>query len=99
MQPNMKAGYTLGMEPDGREHLVVAIKGTFNIPEDGGEPGLLEEQVGERIDLKAENQITLKCGKASITLTNAGKVIIRGTYLLNRSSGVNRIKGGSVQIN
>ena len=28
-----------------------------------------------------------------------GKVLIRGTYLLSRSSGVNRIKGGSVQIN
>ena len=41
----------------------------------------------------------LRCGKASITLTRAGKVLIRGAYLLSRSSGVNRIKGGSVQIN
>jgi hypothetical protein len=28
----MQAGYTMGMRPDGRELLVVAIKGTFNIP-------------------------------------------------------------------
>jgi hypothetical protein len=41
----------------------------------------------------------LHCGKASITLTRAGKVIIRGEYVLARSSGVNRIVGGSVQIN
>jgi hypothetical protein len=54
---------------------------------------------GERIELKAKQEITLKCGRASITLTKAGKVLIRGAYLLNRSSGVNRIKGGSVQIN
>lgn len=54
---------------------------------------------GEIINLKAKDQITLKCGKASITLTKAGKILLRGTYLLNRSSGVNRIKGGSVQIN
>jgi hypothetical protein len=54
---------------------------------------------GERIVLAAKNEIVLKCGKASITLTRAGKVLIRGAYLLNRSSGVNRIKGGSVQIN
>ena len=54
---------------------------------------------GERIELKAKQEITLKCGKASITLTKAGKILIRGTYLLNRSSGANRIKGGSVQIN
>lgn len=54
---------------------------------------------GEHIVLAAKQTITLKCGKASITLTNAGKIIIRGAYLLSRSSGVNRIKGGSVQIN
>ena len=54
---------------------------------------------GERLVLSADREIVLKCGKASITLTRAGKVLIRGKYLLSRSSGVNRIKGGSVQIN
>jgi len=54
---------------------------------------------GESIVLSARQNITLKCGKASITLTKSGKVILRGAYLLSRSSGVNRIKGGSVQIN
>lgn len=54
---------------------------------------------GERVTFDAKNEIVLRCGKSSITLTRAGKVVIRGAYLLNRSSGVNRIKGGSVQIN
>jgi len=54
---------------------------------------------GESIVLSARQNITLKCGKASITLTKSGKVILRGAYLLSRSSGVNRIKGGSVQLN
>ena len=54
---------------------------------------------GERLELTAEKEIVLRCGKASITLTRAGKIIIRGAYLVSRSSGVNRIKGGSVQIN
>jgi len=54
---------------------------------------------GRKITFDARDQIVLRCGKASITLTRAGKVIIRGAYLLSRSSGVNRIKGGSVQIN
>jgi Domain of unknown function (DUF6484) len=54
---------------------------------------------GERVTLSAEREIVLKCGEASITLTRAGKILIRGSYLLSRSSGVNRIKGGSVQIN
>ncbi len=53
----------------------------------------------ETIVLTGEKEIVLRCGKASITLTRAGKVLIRGAYLLSRSSGVNRIKGGSVQIN
>ena len=54
---------------------------------------------GERIEFKADKEIVLKCGKASITLTKAGKVLIRGSYLLSRSSGANRIKGGSIQLN
>jgi len=54
---------------------------------------------GERMIVNAKEQLVLKCGKASITLTKAGKVLIEGTYVLNRSSGVNRIKGGSVQLN
>lgn len=54
---------------------------------------------GEQITLSAKNEIVLRCGKASITLTRAGKVLINGEYLLSRSTGVNRIKGGSVQIN
>jgi hypothetical protein len=63
--------------------------------------GRLEEARldGEHVVLSAEREIVLRCGKSSITLTRAGKVIVRGAYLLSRSSGVNRIKGGSVQIN
>jgi hypothetical protein len=54
---------------------------------------------GERLVFSAEREIVLQCGKASITLTKAGKILIKGAYLLTRSSGVNRIQGGSVQIN
>jgi hypothetical protein len=41
----MLAGYTMGMKPDGRELLVVAIKGTFTIPNPGQKPQLAEEQI------------------------------------------------------
>jgi hypothetical protein len=57
------------------------------------------EMDGETLLFSARNEIVLKCGKASITLTRAGKVILRGAYVSSRSSGVNKIKGGSVQIN
>ena len=54
---------------------------------------------GKRIVLEAHEEIVLKCGEGSITLRKDGKIIIKGTHLLSRSSGPNRIKGGSVQIN
>jgi hypothetical protein len=54
---------------------------------------------GQAVTFDAQKEIVLRCGKSSITLTRVGKVLIRGSYLLNRSSGVNKIKGGSVQIN
>lgn len=54
---------------------------------------------GERMIVSAKEQLVFKCGKASITLTKAGKVIIEGSYVSSRSTGVNRLKGGSVQLN
>ena len=54
---------------------------------------------GERVEIEGKREITLRCGKASITLTAAGKIILRGAYILSRSTGVNKIKGGSVQLN
>ncbi|MCU7905714.1 MAG: DUF2169 domain-containing protein [Candidatus Thiodiazotropha sp. (ex Epidulcina cf. delphinae)] len=40
----MQAGYTMGMQPDGRELLVVAVKGTFTIPKRSDNPVLAEVQ-------------------------------------------------------
>lgn len=41
----MVAGYTMGMEPSGRELLVVVIKGTFHLPKPGEAVRLHEEQL------------------------------------------------------
>jgi len=54
---------------------------------------------GERLELQAEREIVLRCGKASITLTRAGKVLVQGAYVSSRSSGMQRITGASVHIN
>lgn len=54
---------------------------------------------GERLVFTADREISLRCGKASITLTADGNVLIRGAYVLTRASGTNRIRGGNVQIN
>jgi len=65
----------------------------------GLKSGVAAELDGERVLLTADREIVLRCGEASITLTRAGKVLIRGTYVLTRSSGANRIKGAVVEIN
>jgi hypothetical protein len=54
---------------------------------------------GRRVVLEAQDEIELRCGEASIILRRNGRVVIRGVYVETRSRGVNRIKGGSVQIN
>jgi Uncharacterized protein conserved in bacteria len=41
---NMQATYTQGTDKDARDSLVVVVKGTFNIPLDGGDPKLAQEQ-------------------------------------------------------
>ena len=54
---------------------------------------------GNRLVLEGKEEIVLKCGESSISLHKSGKIMIRGKYLLNRATGVNRILGGSVQVN
>jgi hypothetical protein len=54
---------------------------------------------GETLTITAEKEIVLRCGEASLILTREGKIQLRGTYLLSRSSGVNRIQGGSIELN
>ncbi|MEW5801044.1 MAG: DUF6484 domain-containing protein [bacterium] len=54
---------------------------------------------GERIVFEAGKEIVLRCGKGSITLRKDGKVVIKGTDLVSRSKGINKIKGAAVRIN
>ena len=63
-------------------------------------PGHVEVDAGgERLLVSATKELVLRCGKASITLTAGGKVLIAGDYVSSRATGVNRVKGGSVQLN
>lgn len=68
-------------------------------PVERQEPLITASVDDERIVLKAEREIVLECGEASVTLTRAGKVLIKGAYVLSRSSGYNKIKGAVVDIN
>ena len=97
-----------------RQHLDQVISATTDTigrdgpVDDAGQPSgkndaptqELEARVdGKRIVISGEREIVLQCGKASITLTKSGKVLIRGEYLSSRSSGTNHIKGGAIHLN
>ena len=67
--------------------------------------GLLDpppsEVVSKPKTLRVESQreLVIECGKAKIALRADGRIEIRGGHLISRSSGPNKIKGGSVHIN
>lgn len=54
---------------------------------------------GRNVVVEGRDQVTLRCGEASITLRRDGKVEIRGARIVSTSRGTHRIRGGSVQVN
>lgn len=71
----------------------------------GGEAlivGLLQEGMAAEPDelrIDSPRKVRLTCGAASITLYPDGRVVIRGSQILSRAEGTNRILGGSVHLN
>ena len=53
----------------------------------------------KKVVLEAQEQIELRCGKCSVTLTKQGKIIIKGVEIVSRAAKSNKIKGASVSIN
>ena len=59
----------------------------------------VDDEAEEIVEITGKEQVVIRCGRASITLTKAGKILLRGAYISSRSSGANRIKGGSIHLN
>jgi uncharacterized protein DUF6484 len=63
-------------------------------------PARVEARVdGRRVTISADEEITLKCGEAALTLRRDGKILLRGAYVETYARGTNRIKGAQVKIN
>ena len=62
----------------------------------GGEP---QRDPPRELVIEAGEELTLKCGEASIKITHDGKIVIRGEHILSRAKGTQRITGGTVAIN
>ena len=94
----------------GREVVVAFENGDRHLPivtgvlgrADGGLVGAAQVEVsadGTRFVIDATQEIVLRCGAASITLTHSGKVLIEGTSVQSRATGTNRLIGGMVELN
>ena len=53
----------------------------------------------EAVTVRADRELVLQCGEASISLHADGRVVIRGGYVETYADGTNRIKGAQVRIN
>jgi hypothetical protein len=86
-------------EGDRRRPIVIGVLQPES-PEACEDAGAVNVSVdGKALELVANRELVMRCGDASITLTAAGKVLIRGRYVVSRSSGANKIKGAVVDIN
>ncbi len=54
---------------------------------------------GKKVFIAADDELHLKCGKGTIIINRQGKIVVRGTEVVSRSSGTNKIKGAAVGIN
>ena len=54
---------------------------------------------GHTVVVAAEKRLELVCGESSITLTEDGKILVKGVNVLNQATELNKIRGAAVRIN
>lgn len=89
-----------------RQHLPVVV-----MRSDGTKDGLLILGVvgaeaattvavdGKAVEITGQQEIVLRCGKSSITLTRAGQIVLRGEFIKSVANGPQQIQGATVDIN
>jgi hypothetical protein len=88
----------LGFE-GGDPHLPIILGPLLAVPAAKPAPELNVALDGERVVLKAQHEIELRCGEAALVLSADGRIQLRGTYITSHASATQRILGGSVNIN
>jgi hypothetical protein len=54
---------------------------------------------GRKVSIEADSELILKCAAATIRIGRDGLIAVRGERVTTQARGVNRIRGGSVEIN
>jgi hypothetical protein len=78
--------------PDGEEKPIIV--GLLDPP-----PNESDEPMPRELHIESQEELIIQCGKSKIAMRADGRIEIRGGHLISRSSGPNKIKGGSVQLN
>jgi hypothetical protein len=74
------------------------------LPPEGDAPGCVLGTLGPArvpavLRIEAGQELHLVCGEGSVHLRADGRVVVRGLEVASIAAGVNRIKGGSVEVN
>lgn len=75
------------------------VLGLLEPPPTPGRTDPPADMTPEILRVQAGRELVIECGEAKIALRKDGRIEIRGTHLISRSSGPNKIKGASVFIN
>ena len=105
--PALKAGDEVLVAVDAARAraYVLGLIGPYEAPEP---PSMapFAESAGEvvhvrarRVHIEAGEELRLQCGEGTLVMDRRGKVVVRGTQLVSRARGANKIKGASVAIN
>ena len=54
---------------------------------------------GQRLTIKAQDELVLQCGRSTIILSADGRLELHADVIVSQAAEVNRIRGGSVQLN
>jgi len=88
----------LGFEAGDPRHPI--ILGFMITPAAQPAPAAMEASLdGERVVLRAEHEIELRCGESAIILSADGHIQLRGNYITSHATATQRILGGSVNLN
>ena len=53
----------------------------------------------KHVEIVAEEDLTIRCGKSSIMIKKSGKILIKGVEIVSHARQGNRIRGASIKLN
>ena len=71
----------------------------FEYADSAAPEGMPNQEIQDNLLIETGRSLTIKCGASSISLSADGRVNIRGKFVTNSASQLNRLSGGSVKIN